>query len=145
MCFWDSTPGFTTATMRGVKVLVAVLCGLTLAGAFAAQQQEQQAPLREGNFDIRFEPTAMLQTGTEIRFDINIKDALHKPVHGAQVTLEIETTDHQKPKVYRATEMQTGLYMAKPLFPVAGRWNVNVEVRQGDAMSARTIEYYVPK
>jgi hypothetical protein len=66
-------------------------------------------------------------------------------VHQAQVTLQIETPQHQNTKVYRATEMQTGLYMAKPTFPSAGRWDVYVEVRRGDATSARTIEYYVPK
>lgn len=131
--------------MRGVKVLALVLCGLTLAGMSTGQQQQQQAPLREGNFDIRFEPTAILQTGTEIRFDIRVKDSDHNPVHGAQVTLQIETPEHQNTKVYRATEMQTGVYMAKPLFPSAGRWNVYVEVRRDDAISARTIEYYVGK
>lgn len=105
----------------------------------------QQVQLRDANFDISVEPTAVLQSGAEIRFDITVKDAAHHPVHGARVTLQVETTDHQQTKVYRATEMDTGLYMAKPVFPTAGRWNVYIEARRDEAMSARTVEYYVSK
>ena len=101
--------------------------------------------LREANFDIRFDPTAILQTGTEIRFNIAIKDADRKPVHGAQVTLRIETAEHEQTKTFRATEMDTGLYMAKPVFPVRGQWDVTIEARRDDAMSTRTKQYYVPK
>ena len=129
-----------------MKTLACFFVVLGLFGASAQQQpQQQQAQLREGNFDIRFEPTATLQSNTEIRFDIKVNDALRKPVHGARVTLQIETPDHQDTKVFRAAEMQPGLYMAKPSFPAAGRWNVYVEVRRDDAMSARTNEYYVNK
>lgn len=101
--------------------------------------------LRNANFDIRFEPTAILQAGTEIRFDITVKDAAHHLVHGARVSLQIETPEHEQTKVFRATELQTGIYMAKPIFPVKGQWNVYVEVHRDDEMSARTIEYYVSK
>jgi len=114
-----------------------VLCAL---GLMSARGQE----LRNANFDIRFEPTAVLQVGAEIRFDITVRDAEHHAVHGAQVTLQIETAEHDHIKSFRATEMQTGLYMAKPIFPVEGQWNVNVEVHRADTMSARSIEYYVP-
>lgn len=110
-------------------------------GLISASGQE----LRNGNFDIRVEPTAILQAGTEIRFDITVKDADRRPVHGARVTLQIETPEHEQTKVFRATELETGVYMAKPIFPVKGRWNVYVEVHREDAISARTIEYYVPK
>ena len=111
-----------------------------LLGLFGFQAEQQ---LRPANFDISFEPTAILQSGTEIRFDIRVKDALAKPVHAARVTLQIETANHQNVKVFKATEMDTGLYMAKPIFPVKGRWNVYVEARRDDEMSSRTIEYYV--
>jgi nitrogen fixation protein FixH len=121
-----------------VKFLACLLCFLCVGSAFPQQ-------LREANFDIRFEPTAILQSGTEIRFDITLRDADHKPVQGAKVTLQVETPDHEQTKVFRATEMQPGLYMAKPSFPAAGRWNVYVEARRDDAMSARRIEYYVAK
>jgi nitrogen fixation protein FixH len=114
---------------------------LGVLGLVGASGQE----LRNANFDIRFEPTAILQTGTEIRFDITVKDGDHHPVHGAQVTLQIETPEHEHTKVFRATELQTGVYMAKPLFPVKGQWDVYVEVHREDEVSARTIEYYVPK
>ena len=127
-----------------MKVL-AVLLSLVALGEVSRAQQQQQAPLREGNFDIRFGPTAMLQSGTEIRFDITVKDADHKPVIGARVTLQIDTPNHDNAKVFRATEMGTGLYMVKPRFPSPGRWNVYVEVHRDAQMSARTIEYYVPK
>jgi YtkA-like len=128
-----------------VKIVACFVVVLGVFSASARQQPQQQTQSREGNFDIRFEPTAVLQSNTEIRFDIKVNDALHKPVHGARVTLQIETPDHQGTKVFRATEMEPGLYMAKPTFPAAGRWNVYVEVRRDDAMSARTIEYYVNK
>jgi hypothetical protein len=132
-----------------VKIFASFVFVMGLIAAWAQQQQQtpkqQQPTLREANFDIRFEPTAILQSNTEIRFDIKLNDANHNPVHGARVTLQIETPDHQQAKVFRATEMQTGLYMAKPIFPAAGRWNVYVEARRDDAMSARTIEYYVNK
>jgi len=101
--------------------------------------------LREANFDIRFEPTAVLQTGIEIPFKITVKDSLHQPVHGATVTLQIETSAHEHTKVYRATETDTGTYIAKPVFAVAGQWNVYVEVHREDAMSARAIEFSVAK
>jgi hypothetical protein len=47
--------------------------------------------------------------------------------------------------VFRATETDTGTYIAKPVFPVAGQWNVYVEVHREDAMSARAIEFSVAK
>jgi hypothetical protein len=130
--------------VRIVASLVLIL-GLMSTAARAQAPQQQPAPLREANFDIRFEPTALLQSGTEVRFDITVKDADHNPVHGARVTLQIETAEHHDTKVFRATEMRTGLYMSKPNFPAPGRWNVYVEVRRDEAMSARTIEYYVAK
>ena len=129
-----------------MKILACFVLLLALSAASAQQApQQQQAQLREGNFDIRFEPTAILQSNAEIRFDIKVNDALRKPVHGATVTLQIETPDHQGTKLFKAAEMQTGVYMAKPVFPSAGRWNVYVEARRDDKMSARTIEYYVNK
>ena len=123
-----------------MKVL---LCLLGLLGLVAVYGQEQG--LRNGNFDIYFEPTAFLQSGTEIPFRISVNDALHKPVVDARVTLQIEMPGHLDTKVYKATMVENGIYIAKPFFPVKGRWNVYVEVHRGDAMTARTIEYYVQK
>ena len=101
---------------------------------------------REGNFTIRFEPDAVLQTNAPIPFKITTLDSLRKPVLGATVTLQIETVDHYHLKVYKALPIdQNGTFMAKPIFPVSGEWNVDVEVHRGNAMSARTVQYNVPE
>ncbi len=100
---------------------------------------------REGNFEIRFEPTAKLQTGVEVPFEIHINDALHKPLIDATVTLQIEMPDHTHRKVFRAPAISPGVYMAKPIFPVAGEWNVYVEAHRNGEMSGRTIQFNVPE
>ncbi len=100
---------------------------------------------REGNFNIRFEPTAKLQTGVEVPFEIHINDALHKPLIDATVTLQIEMPDHTHTNTFRAPAISPGVYMAKPIFPLAGEWNVYVEAHRNSEMSARTIEFNVPE
>jgi hypothetical protein len=47
-------------------------------------------------------------------------------------------------KVFKAVQVQPGVYVAKPTFPEAGRWSVYVEVRRDNAMAARTIDYLIP-
>ena len=116
-----------------VKFIALFLCAF---GLLTAQE-------REGNFDIRFEPTAQLQTGTRIPFQIRVKDSLNKPLTGAKVTLQIETAEHADTKIYPAPATEPGIYIAKPEFPVAGQWNVYVEVHWEGAMTARTIEFDV--
>ena len=49
---------------------------------------------RPGNFQLRFEPTARLQTDAEIPFHIRVNDDLSKPLMDAKVTLTIETAQH---------------------------------------------------
>ncbi len=120
--------------MKAAAVLLILTAGLILA-----QQQH------EGNFIIRFEPKAMLQTQAVIPFEIDVKDDLHNPLIQAKVTLQIETTEHTNVKVFNAPAVSPGVYVAKPVFPDAGQWNVYVEVRRGGAISARTIQYYVPE
>ena len=100
---------------------------------------------REGNFEIRFEPTAKLQTGVQVPFEIRINDPLHKPLHNAKVILQIETPDYRQSKVFPAPELTPGVYVAKPIFPLSGEWNVNVEAHWSNEMSARTIQFNVPK
>lgn len=109
---------------------------LCVLGALFAQE-------REGNFDIRFEPTAILQTGAPVPFRIDVKDDLHKALIQAKVTLQIEMTDHSHVQVFPATAMDPGIYIAKPVFPEAGEWSVYVEVRRNNEMSARTIQFNV--
>ena len=100
---------------------------------------------REGSFDIRVEPTAKMQTGVQVPFTITVKDALHKPLPNAKVMLQIETKEGADVKVFQATQVNPGIYIAKPVFPVAGTWNVYVEVRRANEMSARTIQFDVSK
>jgi hypothetical protein len=118
-----------------VKWLALILCAFGLLTAVE----------REGNFDIRFEPTAKLQTGVEVPFAIHITDALHKPLPDATVTLQIEMPDHSHVKVFRAPAVSPGVYIAKPVFPAAGEWNVYVEAHRNNQMSARTIQFNVPE
>ncbi len=121
-----------------MKFVALLLCAFGLLRA-------QQGPERNGNFDIRFEPWAKLQTGVQVPFQITVKDSLSKPLIGAKVTLQIEMLDHTRVKVFPAPSINPGVYMAKPIFPVAGDWNVYVEVRRANQMSARTIEFSVPQ
>lgn len=111
---------------------------MCLFGLVAANAQE-----REGNFDIRFEPTAILQTGTQVPFQITIKDSLGKPLIEAKVKLQIETTDGSNVVVYNAPAVDRGVYVAKPVFNVAGQWDVRVEARRNNEMSTRTIQFSV--
>ncbi len=125
----------------GVKIVLFLLC----AGALLAQQ----APEKPGDFTIRFEPAAKLQTGVEVPFTITVIDDLHKPVIDAKVTLQISTTDGTQAKVFKAPQIgriaSPGVYTAKPIFPFAGEWNVYVEVHLENHMSARTIQFSVPQ
>jgi hypothetical protein len=119
-----------------VKAAALLLLG---AGLMLAQEPH------EGNFIIRFEPKAVLQTEAPIPFQVDVTNDLHKPLIEAKVTLQIETAEHMNVKVFDARAVSPGVYIAKPVFPDAGQWNVYVEVKRGDAISARTIQFYVPE
>ena len=118
-----------------MKSIAFLLCGFGLL--LAAE--------REGNYDIRFEPTAKLQTGVQIPFEIHVKDSLSKPLPDAKVTLQIETPAHSHVAVFPAPAINPGVYVAKPIFPEAGEWTVYVEAHRDRQMSARTIEFNVPE
>ncbi|MDQ2844388.1 MAG: FixH family protein [Acidobacteriota bacterium] len=98
----------------------------------------------EGDFVIRFEPAVVLQAQSGIPFQIRVLDDRHKPVINAKVTLQIETEQHTKVRVFDAASTEPGVYVAKPIFPSAGEWSVYVEVRRTGLMSARTIDFNVP-
>ena len=119
--------------MKNVKALVFLAFGML---AFAA---------KEGNFTIRFEPTAMLQAEAQVPFQITVTDDLKKPVSEAKVTLQIETKDGQKVQVFKAPSIAAGVYLAKPVFPQAGQWTISVEVHRNDDTSTRSMEYTVAK
>jgi hypothetical protein len=97
---------------------------------------------REGNFTIRFEPKAILQTGAVVPFEISVTDSRHNPVQ-AEVKLYIETADGRERKLFAAPAVTTGVYLAKPIFPEAGDWKVDVEVRRNDQFSARSLQFNV--
>ena len=118
-----------------MKIFVLLLCAFCLLPA-----QE-----REGNFDIRFEPTAKLQTGVEVPFAIIVRDARHQPLPNAKVTLQIETKEGTDVKVFRAPGTEPGAYIAKPVFPSEGEWSVFVQVRRDNLMSARTLQFQVSR
>ena len=119
-----------------MKFVAVLLCALGLLLA-------QDGPEREGNFDIRFEPTAKLQTGVQVPFQIRVNDARAKPLPDARVTFQIEMSDHDRLKVFPATATSPGIYIAKPVFPVAGEWTVYVEVRRDNQMTSRTLSFTV--
>jgi hypothetical protein len=75
---------------------------------------------------------------------MQINDARHQPVRGAKVTLEISTKEPTDTKILPATETDGGTYIAKPIFPHSGAWNVYVEVERAGAKSTRTKEVLVP-
>jgi hypothetical protein len=122
-----------------VKIATLLLCtaGLVLA--------QQAAPERAGNFDVRFEPTAKLQTGVQVPFRITVNDDLHKPLIDAKVTLQIAMPDGTHVQVFAAPAIGPGVYVAKPIFPVSSEWDVYVEVRRRDKMTARTTQFTVPE
>jgi YtkA-like len=121
-----------------VKIAAILLCTSVLLLA-------QQAPERPGNFNIRFEPSAKLQTGVQVPFRITITDDLQKPLVDAKVTLQIAMTDGTRAQVFPAPASGPGVYVAKPIFPIAGEWNLYVEVHRRDRMSSRTIQFSVPE
>jgi hypothetical protein len=123
---------------------------LLLAASFLLAQQPPDQPHgpgqeHQGNFIIRFEPKAVLQTNASIPFEIRVTDDLHKPLIQAKVTLQIETPEHTDVRVFDAPATASGVYTAKPTFPQPGQWEVYVEVHRANEMSARSIEYYIPE
>ena len=119
-----------------MKILALLLCA---AGLLLSAE-------REGNFTIRFEPDAVLQANAPIPFKITVQDSLKNPVVGATVTLQVETVNHTHVKVYKAVMLTPpGTYRTIAYFPVAGEWNVYVEVHRNNSMSARTIQFNVPE
>jgi hypothetical protein len=125
--------------------LIFAAVGLSLAQQQPPDQPHGPGEEHNGNFIIRFEPKAVLQTDAPIPFQIEATDDLHKPLIQAKVTLQIETPEHTDVKIFNAPMTNPGVYIAKPNFPHAGQWNVYVEVHRANEMSARTIQYYVPE
>jgi hypothetical protein len=98
---------------------------------------------REGNYTIRFEPMAVLQSGVPIPFHIKVEDGRHQVLNDAKVTMQIETPEHKDVQLFKAAAIGAGIYSAKPVFPSAGEWLVMVDVRRDDQVSARIIRFEV--
>lgn len=120
-----------------MKIAALLLCSFTL---FAQQ-------IREGNFSLRFEPTAVLQAKAPIPFRIQVMDANNRPLTFATVDLEIARPDGSQPAKFKAPaedeRAMPGIYMAKPVFPQGGEWNVTARAKRQDLESNRTIQFTV--
>jgi len=99
---------------------------------------------REGNFKIRFEPTAKVQTQVEVPFDVHVEDALGKPLPmNADVQLAIALPGRTPEASVKAWGVGPGEFIAKPQFPSDGQWAVTVTARRGDEVTQRTINFIV--
>ena len=65
-------------------------------------------------------------------FNVTIKDAKGAPVEGAavEVVLTMVDMDHGEFKS-KANAVKPGVYQAKPMFFMAGKWNMEVRARKG--------------
>ena len=119
-----------------IFVLLCVFLGLAANVPSGAQE-------RDGDFTIRFEPTAKLQSKTEVPFQITVIDSRQRPVEHATVMLQIKDKDNMNVRDFKTIMTAPGVYLAKPVFSAAGAWSVYVEVRREGLMTARTIEFTV--
>ena len=121
-----------------MKCFALLLCGIASLAA---------PPVRDGNFEIRFEPTAKLQTNVQVPFEVTVKDGRKQPLIDATVVMQIEMIDHTHMAKFKAPApnpaVTPGIYVAKPTFPVPGQWNVFVSVQRDDQESERTIQFNV--
>jgi hypothetical protein len=120
-----------------VKQLL-MLCLFAVGLALAAPD------VKEGNFTIRFEPSAKLQTNVEVPFDVRIKDDRGNALlHNAKVEVAI-APEHKDPvKTMKAWFVEPGHFIAKPVFPTDGHWDVTVTARINDRVTTRTITFTV--
>jgi hypothetical protein len=59
------------------------------------------------------------------------------------VKLYIETADGRNRKSFPAPSTTPGVYLAKPVFPEAGDWTIDVEVRRNDQFTSRSLQFNV--
>lgn len=105
----------------------------------------QNQPDQPGNYSIRFEAAARLQTDVQIPFHIRVSDARDRPLQDANVTLTIENSTHDSVKGFKAPAIDEGVYVAKPIFDKPGVWEVRIDVRRNNFVSSKTEEYNVPR
>lgn len=114
---------------------------LLLALFFAAGLVLAQDP--PANFRIRFEPTAKLQTGVQVPFEIHILDAHDQPVREAKVLLVCTQSEGDPGISTEGKAISPGLYVAKPIFPKTGTWNVQVRARREGRESNRVVQFNI--
>lgn len=118
-----------------MKPLILFVCLLGFAVA---------ADEKEGNFTIRFEPAAKLQTNVQVPFEIRIMDDRQKPLErNVSVELSFAPQNQENGKTVKAWFVQPGLFIAKPVFPTDGQWAVTVTARREDRVTRRTIMFAV--
>ena len=118
-----------------MKLFVLALC--LLGFAFAADE-------KEGNFTIRFEPTAKLQANVEVPFEVHVMDDRKKPLQrDDSVELAIGQPDEAPVRAIKAWFLQPGVFIAKPVFPAEGKWEVTVTARRENQITRRTIPFSV--
>jgi hypothetical protein len=98
---------------------------------------------RPGDFTIRFEPMAVLQSGVPIPFHIKVEDAREKPLTDAKVSMQIETSEHREFQLFKAVSIGAGIYSVKPTFPDPGEWLVIVNVKRDEEVGGRSITFEV--
>jgi len=110
-----------------------------LPGLLTAQQ------MQEGNYKIRFEPTAKLQTGTRVPFEVTVTDDRQQPLVDAKVLLTCTELQSGTEFETEARATTPGVYIAKPEFPKTGTWRIRVLVTRNDKRSSRVIQFTVPE
>ena len=121
--------------MCGVRLLALFLCVFALLLA---------ADEKEGNFTIRFEPSAKLQTKVEVPFTVHVTDDLGKPLQrDDHVEMSIGPENQAAIKTVKAWFVAPGEFIAKPVFPADGQWAVTVTARRQDYVTRRTIVFPV--
>ncbi len=114
---------------------------LLLALLFAAGLVLGQDP--PANFRIRFEPTAKLQTGVQVPFEIHILDAHDQPVREAKVLLVCTQTEDDPGIRAEGKAISPGVYVAKPVFTKTGAWSVEVRARREGRESTRVAQFNI--
>ncbi|MSV30849.1 MAG: hypothetical protein EXQ52_19195 [Bryobacterales bacterium] len=77
-------------------------------------------------------------------FNVTIKDAKGAPVEGAavEVVLTMVEMDHGEFKS-KANALKPGVYQAKPMFFMVGKWNMEVRARKGPDTLVQKFPYDV--
>jgi hypothetical protein len=98
---------------------------------------------QEGNYKIRFEPTAKLQTGTRVPIEVTVTDDLLKPLINAKVLLTCTEVTGGAEFEAEAKATTPGTYVAKAVFPKTGTWSIRALVTRNDKRSSRVIQFTV--